>query len=189
MKSEVVENKVPLELKKNLYLFAGEDSFSAFEKTQLWKNKFLEKYGELNSLSFYGEDLTASEFQTALEAYPFLSEKKLLIIQDFLAEGSTDQQKAIAESIENIPEYCVVVFYEHQKPDARTALYKKLLKIGQVENFEAKTGVTLTRWIKERFAKKNYSVGDQEAQMIGNLVGSNLWNVANEIDKLLLYGA
>ena len=175
--------------KKNLFLFAGEDSFSAFEKAQLWKKKFLEKYGDLNCLSFYGEDLTASEFQTALEAYPFLSEKKLVIVQDFLDQGNSDQQKEVADLLENIPEYCVVAFYEHKKPDARTVLFKRLTKMGQVENFELKSGVTLTRWIKERFSKKSVRIGEREAVMIGDLVGNNLWNVANEIDKLLLYSA
>lgn len=181
------DNQVAVTEKKNLYLFAGEDSFSAFEKTQLWKKKFLEKYGDLNCLSFYGEDLTASEFQTALEAYPFLSEKKLVIVQDFLDQGNAEQQKEVADLLENIPDYCVVAFYEHKKPDARTVLFKRLTKLGQVENFELKNGATLAKWIRERFAKKSVQIGEREVTMIGDLVGNNLWNVANEIDKLLLY--
>ncbi len=183
------DNQAGAEVKKNLYLFAGEDSFSAFEKAQLWKKKFLEKYGDLNCLSFYGEDLTASEFQTAMEAYPFLSEKKLVIIQDFLDQGGAEEQKAVAELLDDIPDYCVVAFYEHKKPDARTVLYKRLVKYGQIENFELKTGATLTRWIRDRFAKKSVQIGEKEAVMIGELVGNNFWNLANEVDKLLLYAA
>jgi len=173
--------------KKSVYLFAGEDSFSAFEKSQLWKHRFLEKYGDLNCLSYYGEDLTASEFQTAIESYPFLSEKKLLMVQDFLAEGSTDDQKAVADLIDGVPDYCVVVFFEHKKPDARNALYKKLVKVGQVENYEMKSGVMLNRWIVERAAKKSLRLENRDAELMAELVGPNLWNMANEIDKLAIY--
>jgi DNA polymerase-3 subunit delta len=173
--------------KKSIYLFSGEDSFSAFEKAQLWKAKFLEKYGDLNCLSYYGEDLTSSEFQTAIESYPFLSEKKLVMVQDFLAQGSADEQKAVAEMLDLVPDYCVVVFFEHEKPDARTALFKKLGKLAQVENFEPKTGAILTRWIRERAAKKVLALGEREAVLMAELVGPNLWNLANEIDKLALY--
>lgn len=184
-KAKVEENKE----KSAIYLFCGEDSFSAYEKAQLWKEKFLEKYGDLNCLIFRGEDMTANEFQTAIESYPFLSEKKLIFISDFLKEGDSDDQKKIAEMLENIPEYAIVLFWEHHKPDARTVLYKRLVKLGTLENYELKSGVTLYKWIKERFQKKNAFIGDQEIKMIADLVGNNLWNVSNEIDKLLLYAS
>lgn len=174
---------------KAIYLFCGEDSFSAYEKAQLWKEKFLEKYGDLNCLIFRGEELTASAFQTALESFPFLSEKKLIFISDFLKDGEGDDQKAIAEMLDNVPEYAVVLFWEHQKPDARTALYKKLVKLGTLENYELKSGPVLMKWIKERFQKKAVVIGDGEAKLMADLVGNNLWNLNNEINKLVLYAA
>jgi DNA polymerase-3 subunit delta len=172
---------------KAIYLFCGEDSFSAYEKAQLWKAKFLEKYGDLNCLIFRGEELTAGEFQGALESYPFLSEKKLIFVQDFLKEGEADDQKKVAEMLDRVPDYAVVLFWEHQKPDARTSLFKKLVKVATLENYELKTGVTLMRWIRERFQKRGVSVGETEIKLIADLVGNNLWNVSNEIEKLGLY--
>lgn len=187
--SELSDQKQGSSAAKTVYLFCGEDSFSAYEKAQLWKAKFLEKYGDLNCLIFRGEELTAGDFQTALEAVPFLSEKKLVFISDFLHDGSADDQKAVAEMLDNVPDYAVVLFWEHYKPDARTALYKKLVKIGTLENFELKAGVSLNRWIQERFQKRGVRVGEAECRLLGELVGNNLWNVSNEIEKLLLFAA
>lgn len=175
--------------KSAIYLFCGEDSFSAYEKAQLWKEKFLEKYGDLNCLIFRGEELTAGAFQTALESFPFLSEKKLIFVSDFLKDGEADDQKAVAEMLDNVPEYAVVLFWEHQKPDARTVLYKRLVKLGTLENYELKSGPVLTKWIKERFQKKAISVGETECKLLADLVGNNLWNLHNEIEKLGLYAA
>lgn len=174
-------------LQKSIYLFAGEDSFSAFEKATNWKAKFLEKFGELNLLTFQGADLTASEFQTAIEAVPFLSEKKLVFVSDFLADGDDESQKAVAEMLESVPDFCVVVFLEFNKPDARRALYKKLLKFGTVEDFPVKSGSGLTRWVSDRAAKKGLRLGQSEATFMGEYVGANLWNMENELSKLALY--
>lgn len=181
--AESTENQV----KNNIYLFCGEDSFSAFEKAVLWKQKFLEKYGDLNFLIYRGEELTGSEFQTALESYPFLSEKKLIFVSDFLKEGASDDHEKIVKLLDQVPDYVVVLFWEHHKPDARTSLYKKLKKIGQVEEFAAKNGVMLVRWIRERFQSRGVAVGEAEIRWMADLVGDNLWTLHHEIDKVILY--
>jgi len=173
----------------NIYLFCGEDSFTAFEKAKLWKAKFLEKFGDLNLLVYRGEELTGSEFQTALESYPFLSEKKLIFVSDFLKEGSAADQEKVAQLLKDVPDYVVVLFWEHYKPDARTVLYKRLMELGQVEQNEAKSGVNLQKWVGQRFQGKGAAIGESEAKYLTDLVGANLWNLDKEIDKLISYAA
>jgi DNA polymerase-3 subunit delta len=176
-------------VQKNVYLFCGEDSFSAFEKATLWKQKFLDKYGDLNCLIYRGNELTGAEFQTALESYPFLSEKKLVFISDFLSEGDDDDQDKVTELLKDVPDYVVVLFWEHHKPDARTALYKRLVKVGQVENYELKSGPVLMRWIRQKAQAKGINLGESEAKFMVDLVGNNLWNLDKELDKLKSYSA
>lgn len=180
-------NEGDAKLQGKVYLFCGEDSFSAYEKAKLWKSKFLEKYGELNLLDFQGESLTVSEFQTALESTPFLSEKKLLFITDFLSDGGDQDQKDIAELIDFVPDFCVVVFCERNKPDARKSLYKKLSKVASVELFALKVGSDLNRWIAERSKQKGLNLGQQEVAYLAELVGTDLWNMDNELSKLALF--
>ena len=173
----------------NVYLFCGEDSFSASQKAVLWKRKFLEKYGDLNLLLYHGEELTGGEFQTALESYPFLSEKKLVFVSDFLKEGSSADQEKVAKLLDNVPDYVVVLFWEHHKPDGRTVLYKKLKKIGQVEEFVSKTGVVLNNWICACFRQHGVMVGLREASLLADLVGNDLWTLSKEIEKIVTYSA
>lgn len=172
---------------KPVYLFCGEDSFSAYEKAMLWKNKFIEKYGDLNTLIYRGDELNAHLFQSAIESFPFLSEKKLIFIYDFLKEGDLEEQKKVAELLDQVGDYLVVIFLEHNKPDARTSLYKKLVKVGNVELFDLKIGAQLDQWIKERFKRKCVAVGNEEITLLGELVGNNLWNLNNEINKICLF--
>ncbi len=172
---------------KNLYLFCGEDAFSVLEKSSLWKKKFIEKYGDLNVITLLGEDMSAADLQTALESYPFLSEKKLILVSDFLRDGSEDDLKAVVDLIENVPDFAVLVFVESAKPDARKALYKKLTKIGQLEEFKAKTGATLNRWIAGKAQQLGLVLSSSDTEYLGDIGGGNLWQINNELQKLKLF--
>lgn len=172
---------------KNLYLFYGEDAFSVLEKSTLWKKKFIEKYGDLNVISLLGEEMSASDLQTALESYPFLSEKKLILVSDFLRDGSEDDLKAVVDLIDNVPDFAVLVFVESAKPDARKALYKKLAKIGQLDEFKAKTGITLNKWVADKAAKYGLILSSSDVEHVGEIGGGNLWQINNELQKLKLY--
>jgi DNA polymerase III subunit delta len=174
--------------KKQVYLFCGEDSFSANEKLILWKSRFVDKYQEINMLTYYGSDLTASEFQSAVETFPFLSEKKLIVLIGFLKDGEDEDQHAVAEMIKaGLPEHAVVVFFENGKPDGRTVLYKALKKYAQVEDYILKAGADLERWIAGRAAREGLQIGSAELRLLTEYLGSNLWNASNEIHKLALY--
>ncbi|MCC6643488.1 DNA polymerase III subunit delta [Candidatus Peregrinibacteria bacterium] len=185
----MAEEKVKSTELKNLYLFCGEDGFSILEKAQSWKQKFIEKYGDLNVICLLGEDISAADIQTALESYPFLSEKKLILISDFLRDAKDEEQKTVAELIENVPDFAVLVFVESQKPDARKTLYKRLVKIGQLEEFKAKTGLSLSKWIREKAGKTGLLLGEKEIEHLAEICGGNLWQISNELQKIKLFAA
>ncbi len=178
---------VKVRVMNNLFLFCGEDSFSAYQKLKIWREKFVEKYDDLNYELIHGADLTAANFKNAIATQGFLTEKKLLVIMDFLREGKEDERSKVADALANIDEDTVVVFFEHQKPDARTSLYKKLKKQGQVEEFKFKSEPELADWLNKRFTAKNVACGPAEIRMLIEYVGANLWNLDNEVQKLTLY--
>jgi DNA polymerase III subunit delta len=139
---------------KNIFLFYGPDNYTASKKILHWRDEFEKKYGDMNSHVFEGEKFTAAEFNEAVSTLPFLSDKKLIIVRDFLSEATEDERKRMTDIVEKIPEHCIVVFIEHETPDARTALYKKLCKIGQKVEFASLEKPDLIQWIKKRFNEK-----------------------------------
>ena len=183
----IIINSPITPLPKNLYLFHGSDSYSAHQKVEHWKKAFIEKHGDLNLQILTGEELTAGDVNEAICTVPFLSEKKLIIIKDFLSEASDDDQKRVAEIIEDVPDYCVLVFIERQKPDARKTLYKKLGKIGQVIEFSDLDKPKLIQWIVNETAKKQGRISSREAEILADLVGPDLWQLSQEVEKLTLH--
>ena len=175
------------EMQNNIYLFYGEDSYSISKKINFWTDQFEQKHsGDTNIERIEGRDFNSKEFGTNIQTVPFLAEKRLVIIKDLLANTKTDDQKNITEIIENgIPDFCVLVFTETKPPDKRTSLFKLLNKTAKVEEFQPLQPAQLVNWIMDETAKREGQIGRIEADFLAQRVGPNLWQLSNEIDKLI----
>lgn len=175
--------------KKNVHLFFGEDTYSSAQKLKFWREQFMQKYeGDINIAELEGKTLEAKDFESDIQSAPFLAEKRLVIVYDFLAKGNKDHQKRVAEILEGeVPDFCIILFYESKSPDKRAALYKKLNKVGQIEEFKALLGPELTRWISKKAEEIGLKLNFGLADYLGQVAGGDLWNLANELNKLKLY--
>ncbi|MBN1494536.1 DNA polymerase III subunit delta [Candidatus Peregrinibacteria bacterium] len=175
--------------KKNVYLFFGEDTYSANHKLKIWQKAFEEKHGgDINIAVLEGRDTTRIELESAVNSAPFLAEKRLIIVKNFLAKGDKDEQKKVADLLEEeLPDFSIIVFIEEEMPDKRTALLKKINKIGVLEEFESLIGPRLTGWIINKATEKNIPITPKVADYLGKVAGSELWNLNNELDKLKSY--
>lgn len=171
---------------KNIYLFHGEDSYTSVKKALHWREEFEKKYGDLNTEILEGEDLTAGGFMEAVNTLPFLSEKKFILVRNAFADTETEELKLIAEKLENVPDHCVVVFIERSKADQRTLLFKKLKKHGQIMDFFPPDEYHLINWITEETRKKGGIISSQTAGYLAQTVGTNLWQMNQEIEKLII---
>jgi len=175
--------------KKNVYLFFGEDSYSSNLKLRTWKDAFAQKHGgDMNIELLEGKTLNKIDFESAVNSTPFLADKRLVIINNFLDKGDKEEQKKIADFLEEeLPDFTVIVFIEAEMPDKRSSLFKKINKIGNLEEFELLIGPNLTRWIITKANEKDLLISPNIADYIGRIAGSDLWNLNNELDKLKSY--
>jgi DNA polymerase III subunit delta len=172
---------------KNIYFFYGEDTYTLHQKIKFWKDQFEKKHGgDMNIENIEGKELEPKSFGTNLQALPFLAEKRLVIVKDFLGRAKADEQKIIADILKTeVPDFCILVFSEAKAPDKRTTLYKTLKKIAKVEEFTPLSPPQLVKWIIEQAQQKEGVIGQSEANFLGERVGPNLWQLSNEIDKLI----
>lgn len=173
--------------KKPLYLFFGSDLYSIQQKVKHWQEEFLKKYGDLDYHLFEGEELNAAIFHEAVQTVPFLSEKKLILVKNFINEGSTEEQKKVAERLDEIPDYAIIVFVENQKPDARLALFKKIGKIGHATEMTEPDKDKLIPWIQQEFSERGITVQYGVAEELSESVGPHMLQLSQEIEKLSLY--
>lgn len=172
-------------------LLYGADTFRLHLKTDKIKNKFLAKdKSGLNLKIFDGDDINFSELQQSLTAMPFLASNRLVIVKNLLLSKKNKQiEERLGELIadEKIPASTVLLLVEEGEPDKRKALFKKLARPKLAEKFDLLTGSKLEAWISKRVEEKNGKIDRAASARLASYVGSDLWQMENEIDKLLAH--
>ncbi|PIQ77252.1 DNA polymerase III subunit delta [Candidatus Peregrinibacteria bacterium CG11_big_fil_rev_8_21_14_0_20_46_8] len=170
-----------------LFLFFGDDTYSHRKKLSFWKAEFEKKHGDMNMETLDGKEVKAKDVVSSCAAAPFLGDKRLLIVKDFLRDGSSDEREIMGKALEQIPDFCVLVFSEMGSVDKRTSLYKKLVKAAEVVDFTPPQGMQLDKWIRSEVAGRGGQIEPDAVQLLGDILGGDLYALENEIAKLCAY--
>lgn len=172
---------------KNIFLFHGIDSYSVRQKIKLWQQEFIKKYGEEGVEILDKTNFNLNNFITNIEAVPFLSEKKLIIIKEFISTAKKEELEKIAKNLEKTPDFCVIVFQETGGVDKRLGIYKKIGKLGKIEEFTEKSPQEAMQWVLNKAKKHQLTISVPTANYLVNHCGNELWTLSNELEKLRLY--
>ncbi len=191
----------------SVFLLFGEDNFSSNQRLKTWQNGFIKKYGEDSNIEILdGAKLDLKNFETDLQSLPFLSEKKLVIIKDFLEERNAEEHKQMAKIIEKTPDFCVLFFYENTGITKTSSLYKKIVQIGKAEEFPTLSPQESTKWILSKAQKDNdgilknieqstqtttikisVKISPSAARVLADRISGSLWSLSSEYEKLKTY--
>ena len=82
----------------------------------------------------------------------------------------------------------IIVFFEPAAPDKRTKIFKFLNKKPvMVQSFDSLAGANLENWIKKEIASQGGQIDSMSLQKLVFFAGNDLWQLKNEINKLLSY--
>jgi DNA polymerase-3 subunit delta len=185
-----------------LYILHGEDDFSLTHRLGEIKRGLGDPSMLVtNTSTFDGQKLTPGELKGVSETVPFLSEKRLVVIEGLLgrfeARGSPRQKKAanrgggddvraFAEALSNIPASTVVVLTDG-KIKSTNPLLKLLSAQAEVSFFPLLKEPKLRQWIEKEVSAQGAAISPQAADLLARLVGGNLWIMSGEIAKLSLF--
>lgn len=171
-----------------IYFFYGENTYSIKEKIDQLKTRFIKEQGDFDISEVSGENINKNDYSNLVFVAPFLSTKRLVIVKNLLLENSDlTLKKYIAENLEKIPDTTILIFVEYGLPDKKLSLYKKLNEPKRAQNFELLQGARLSSWIKNRVESENCQISKEALDQLQLYVGSDLWRLQNEIDKLVLF--
>jgi DNA polymerase III subunit delta len=181
-----------------IYLLYGTEAFLINETKQLLLNQVLDE--EDKDFNFTAYDLEETPIETALEdaeTFPFLGEKKVIFLHNpkFLtAEKTKDKMEHNLARLElylkePAPYTVLVISAPYEKLDERKKITKELKRSAVTVEAKKLNEYDLKNWVKER-AKMNGIVFDPDAlELLITLVGTNMFMITSEVDKLALYAA
>lgn len=173
----------------NLYLFFGEEVY--LKEVYLERlGQFVpdEGFGDFNRIVLDGKTLTQDKVNDALESFPMMSDKKLVIIKDSgIFKSATEEMKAFwSKRLADIPDYVLLIFDE-KEVDKRNTLYKAVTKAGLSVEFVYIKDYELVAWVEREAAKAKKKITKENAQYLISICDPGLSTLRHELDKLIHY--
>lgn len=185
LKKQLSENKL-----QRLYLFFGEETFLIDVNIDRISALVPDMgFEDFNHIVLDGSAVPLFEIAEAIEAFPMMADKKLVIIKNsgaFKGKASAEIKEFYINKIENIQEDTVVVFRETEV-DKRSAVYKAAQKTGWVGEFAKLDDMDLVTWIMREAKLRDRKISREDAAFLISLTDRGLQTLKNELDKLSSY--
>lgn len=162
----------------------GNNSLNLRAELSRLVGEFTKNYGDMAVEKIDCEDAEYNKITEAVQSLPFLSSKKLVILN----RPGTQKQFAekFEELVESISDSTDVIIVE-PKPDKRSSYYKLLQKKTEFKSYDELGPRELPGWLSREAKARGGSLSQNDAQYLVERVGVNQQSLSNELDKLLIY--
>lgn len=182
---------------KPLVLIYGDELYILEKILESIKENYVdEQFESLNYTKIDGKTASLSSIIEQAEQMPFMSEKKLMIIQDLnLFNQSMDGEDSFYKYLESTNESTLMAFVlKDYSIDKRKKIFKSIKKYGQVIELPKLKGIELSKWIGSQLQKTKKEIANKDLNYMIESIGyldrnseKNLFDVRHEIDKLMDY--
>jgi DNA polymerase III subunit delta len=179
------------------YLFHGSDEISIDAAVARLRAEMGDgPDADMNTTEFDGAEATVPEILAAVSSYPFLADRRLVIVRGLLGwltrkgAGQTGKQALarLEEDVPSLPDYARLVLVERGEIPAKNAIVKlaQTVESGYMRVFNAPKDTT--GWISQR-ARETYAVeiDGRAAAALAAVTGDDLRRADNELVKLVSY--
>lgn len=181
-----------------IYLLYGTEAYLINETKQLLLNEVLNE--EEKDFNFSVYDLAETPIDVALEdaeTFPFFGERKVIFLHNpaFLtAEKSKEKiehnlAKLEAYLKEPAPYTVMVISAPYEKLDERKKITKELKRNAELVEAKKLKEHELINWVKNRAKSSGIEFEPNAIEQLVALVGTNMFMITSEVDKLALYAA
>ena len=169
-----------------LYFFFGEDSFSIDEALKIVDEGIRPQItSDFDREVFYGEEKSISDVLGFATAFPFGSDKKLIIFKEF---EKIKDKKSLLPYAESPADFTVmVIVHSGGIQNTDTVLYKTLAKNNFIYEAKELKGNNLINWVVNFCEIRKKTISFENAGMLVDIVGENRTMLEAQLDKILTY--
>lgn len=170
---------------------------------------------DLSTTTLDGRKLTLAELRHHCDTLPFLSERRLVVVEGLIAQFARRRQAARAARqqsdkarrapttveqelqalmgyLEQVPDTTELVLLETEQVKQQDTLFKRLRELAgrgeaRILACEAPAQSDLPDWVERRAKAKGAAIERSAAYELATVVGRNLRLLDNELEKLIAY--
>ncbi len=175
----------------NLYLFTGMNKFAIDDKIK--QIIASENVDDLSLVKYDCEETTMDEILADCETLPFLSDKKIVIINSPLF--LTTEKSYIEHNLERLSAYIdnpnpttILIFNAAElKLDKKRKLYKALAANATVLNYDNMTEIEADNFIAAFFSQRNITISHEAKSELIKRCECDSLKINSELNKLCFY--
>ncbi|GAI41646.1 unnamed protein product, partial [marine sediment metagenome] len=137
------------------------------------------KYLNLNEKGF-------EDFKDEFQSISMFAEKKLIILEETFTNQNF-KENFLKNSKKFVNSGDIVLFYETTETPRNSSLFKFLKKYTKSQEFKLLEGENLKNWVKKEIENYKVKIHPIALEKLIDYVGNDLWQMANEIRKLVSY--
>ena len=169
-----------------LFLY-GPDTYRSRQKL----NEIIEHYKKihksgLNLKFFEGEELNFEDFKDEFQQTSMFKEKKLVVLTNFFS-NLVFKERFLKEGKNFVNSADIILFYEKNPIPEKDSLFHFLIKNAKSQEFKLLAGQKLKNWVKKEFLNFGIEIKEEALEKLISFVGNDLWQMSNEIKKLVAY--
>lgn len=173
----------------NLYLFFGEETYVKNAYLDAMSNLVPDDgFGDFNRIFVEGKDADPDRIDDAVNSFPMMAERKLVVVKNSgIFKAPKEEIKNFwLKTIENLPDF-VLLLFDEQEVDKRSATYKAVSKKGLCVEFQYMKDYEIAAWVMREAQKNNKKITKENAEFLVSMCDAGLENIKNELDKLCDY--
>ncbi|MDD5145410.1 MAG: DNA polymerase III subunit delta [Candidatus Pacebacteria bacterium] len=165
----------------------GKDTFRSKKKMEeiVASYKKIHKNG-ISFSHFSDQNLNFQNFKNEIEINSMFQEKKLAVLENVFSNVNF-KEKFLEEQNNFLKSENIILIYERKEIDKRDSLFKFLQKNSKAQEFELLEGEKLKNWAKKEISNYKVEIEANAFEFLLDSVGSDLWQMENEIKKLASY--
>lgn len=163
-----------------IYLFEGEEVFLKENAIVALKDKFV-AFADLDFVSVDGEDLSIEGILPLVTAFPFMSQKRLVVIREFYPKA--DVIKGALKDVFTNPSPSTIIAIINSKPHDQLKKQKSVTLV----DCRRQTPAVIVKWIKREFLNKSVDIDPDLALKIAEYSLMDMTKIDNEIKKISAY--
>ena len=144
-----------------------------------------ETAADFNLDTFHGDNLDPRRVVDVYHSYPVMASRRLLVLKS--CEKLTADKCRTLDEIVKAPAETSVVVAVGEKVDLRRSLWRGMSQVGCSVEFKPPYDNQLPAWISRYASRQGIELESDAIELLRVYVGSNLRELASEIEKLKVY--
>jgi len=176
-----------------IYIY-GQDTF----RSRLYLKEQVEKFKQARDPQGYnvvfvdGKKVEPGKVVSEITAVPFLSPKRLVVVENILSSSDKDLLGELVDRIKNngIHENNIVIFWQGDslgKVKEVKELEKVLKKEKYAQEFSQLAGSQLATWIVSEIKKRRSEISSQAVNYLAQNAGFDMWFLTSLLDQVCAY--